>query len=292
MLPRSSGDRFPGGFPWGALLIALLAVPLDAAYPTQTIASPVRTFTGPDGNPLPFRNDAEVLDFLSTASVVEETTIGTGINRSQKVLLERDGVRAHAIFRESDDTDRDIRVGDESYRLFRDSYLFEPAAYHLALRLGITNIPPAVRRRIDSRDGSMQIWIEDTLDEETDGFKPPSISAWIRQLRDMILFDNFIYNVDRNGGNILVTPDYELVMIDHTRGFQEKNDIMDPGRFNLVNEDTWEIFQNLTDDAIRDAVRPYLSPQEMNPLLRRHEAIIQYVEGLIAERGRAAVVIP
>jgi hypothetical protein len=289
MPTRTLGTPQVFGF---SLLLVLAASSLHAAPQSTEIASPERTLAGPDGNPLPFKNDAEVLEFLSNAPVVDETPIGTGINRSRKVLLEKDGVQANAIFREADETERDARVGDVSYRLFRDSYLFEPAAYQLGLRIGITNIPPAVLRRMGSRDGSMQIWIEDVLDEETEGFKPPNIAAWIRQLRDMILLDHFIYNVDRNSGNILVTPDYALVMIDHTRSFQEKNDILNPDRLILVNEDTWERFQNLSEDAIRDAVRPYLSPQEMNQLLRRHGVIIKYVQGLIEERGRAAVVIP
>ena len=276
-----------------SLLLVVVASPLEATPPQAAeIASPERTYIGPDGNPLPFKNDAEVMEFLLTARVVEETTIGTGINRSRKVMLEKDGVRAHAIFREVDVTRRDARVGGLFFRTFRDSFLFEPAAYQLALRLGITNVPPVVRRRVGGRDGSMQGWVEDILDEKGEGFKPPSVSVWIRQLRDMILFDNLIYNVDRNASNILVSSDYTLVMIDHTRGFQEKAGIMDPDRLTHVNRDTWEKFKNLTEQDMRDAVRPYLAPQEMNPLVRRHEAIIEHFEALIEERGEGSVVIP
>ena len=277
---------------WLSLLLVAVASPLQAAWQSTEIASPERTFIGPDGNPLPFENHAEVMEFLLTAQVIDQNAIGSGINRSLKVLLERDGVRAHAIFREADVTERDAHVGGLSYRVFRDSCLFEPAAYQLALRLGITNIPPAVRRRVSGRDGSMQIWIEDVRDEEKDEFKPPNISAWVRQLRDMILLDNLIYNADRNAGNMLITPDYTLVMIDHTRGFQEKTDIMDPERLTLVNHDTWEKLRGLSEEAMRDAVRPYLAPNEMNSLLRRHEAIIEHFEALIEERGEGSVVIP
>ena len=277
---------------WLVVLLATGASYLEAAPQGVTPASVERTFLGADDKPLPFKNDEEVLNFLRDAEVVEENEIGTGINRSLKVLLEKDGVRANGIFRETDKSDPDIRVGGINYRLFRDSYLFEPAAYHLALQLGITSIPPVVRREVDSRDGSVQIWIEETLDEESKGFTPPDISAWIRQLRDMFLFDAFIYNPDRNGGNILVTPDYKLIMIDHTRGFQEKRDVLDPDHLNLVNSGTWERFQSLTDEEIRDAVRPYLTPQEMTQLVVRRKTIIEYVNGLIAQRGRDGVVIP
>ena len=288
------GSRSPGAFWWGvSFILVILAPPLHAAGQSGKIASPERTFIGPDGNPLPFKTDAEIMEFMLTARVADETTIGTGINRPQKVTLEKDGVRANAIFREADRTERNAHVGGEFYRVFRDSYLFEPAAYQLALRLGITNIPPAVRRRIGGRDGSLQIWIEDLLNEEDkETFKPPSVAAWVRQLRDMILFDNLICNVDRNSGNILVGSNHTLVMVDHTRGFQEKTAVMDPKRLNLVNRETWEKFQNLTEQEIRDAVRPYLTPQEMSALVRRHQAILEHIEALIEERGEDAVVMP
>ncbi len=279
---------------WSALFVVTVLVftPLVAAPRSQAaeIASPEREYMGPDGNLLPFKNDAEVMEYMLNARVVQQTTIGSGINRSQKVMLEKDGVRAHAIFREADVTQRDARVGGKSYRVFRDSFLFEPAAYQLALRIGITNIPPAVRRRVSGREGSMQGWVEDVLDEDKEDFRPPNAMAWVRQLRDMILFDNLIYNVDRNGGNILVTSDYTLAMIDHTRGFQEKFDIMDPERLTHVNRDTWERLRNLSEEAMRDAVRPYLTPSEMTALIRRHEAIIEHFEALIEERGEGAVV--
>lgn len=283
----------PAAILWVSHLLLAIASPTQASPPqVADISSPQRNFLGPEGNPLPFQRDDEILEFLETAEVIDEEPIGTGVNDSKKVLLERDGVRAHAAFREADVTHRDIHVGDLSYRVFHDSYLFEPAAYQLALRLGITNIPPAVRRHIGRRDGSLQLWIEGVLDEEEDGFKPPNIGAWVRQVRDMILFDNFICNTDRNGGNILVTPNYRLMMIDHTRAFQEKLEVLNPQRLSQVNETTWEKLRALTPEAIRDAVRPYLTPPEMSNLVRRHDMIIEHLEALIRTRGEDVVVRP
>ena len=285
--PRISGAML------GLALLMLAAAPIQAVtLQAAEIASPERTYKGPDGQVQPFKNDAELMEFLRTARVVSKTTIGVGINQSQKVLLEKDGIEANAIFRSVDLTQKDVRVGDLFYRTFRDSYKFEPAAYELGLRLGIINIPPAVLRRIDGRDGSLQAWVEDLLDEESETFKPPDSLAWVRQVRDMKLFDNLIYNVDRNGGNILVHSRYILVMIDHTRGFQEKTDIMSPDGVAQVNRDTWERLRNLTDQEIRDAVRAYLTPYEMGRLLQRRKVIVEYVQKLVEERGEESVVFP
>jgi hypothetical protein len=106
----------------------------------------------------------------------------------------------------------------------------------------------------------------------------------------MDLLDNLIYNVDRNAGNMLVTSDYTIAMIDHTRGFQEKTGIMDPKRLNVVNRDTWEKLRSVPEEDIRDAVRPFLTPMEMTALVQRRRAIIEHIEALIEERGEGSVI--
>ena len=98
----------------------------------QSTPAPEGRYIGPDGGPLPFVSDEEVLDFLRTAEVVERTPSGAGINNPDKLLLERDGVRAHAVFRDVAVEMRRKRVGDRFYFLFRDNYLHEIGAYVIA----------------------------------------------------------------------------------------------------------------------------------------------------------------
>ncbi|TDI43060.1 MAG: hypothetical protein E2P02_12205 [Acidobacteria bacterium] len=56
--------------------------------------------------------------------------------------------------------------------------------------LDIPHMPPAALRNIRGRRGSLQMWVEDILDEDADGFRPPSPIAWASQLWDMKFFDN------------------------------------------------------------------------------------------------------
>ena len=48
---------------------------------------------------------------------------------------------------------------------FRDNYIYEPAAYQLSLLLGLDNVPPATLRKIDNKNGSVQIWVENAMTE-------------------------------------------------------------------------------------------------------------------------------
>ncbi len=49
---------------------------------------------------------------------------------------------------------------------FRDNYIYEPAAYQLSLLLGLDNVPPATLRKIDNKNGSVQIWVENAMTEK------------------------------------------------------------------------------------------------------------------------------
>ncbi len=241
-----------------------------------------------DGTALPFRTDEEIMDFLRSAPAVSETTIGVGINRSQKVLLEKDGIRIHGIFREVDIRERNRKVGKRIFFSFADSYLFEAAAYELAKMLGLYNVPPVVLRNIETRRGTLQIWVEGALDEESGGFQAPA--GWAHQLSDMNFFDNLVFNIDRNMGNVLVDKDYTLWMIDHTRAFQAVYELLEPERISRVNRSVWERLVNLTEDDLREALSEYLEGPEINSLIRRRQLLIEHVEVLINKRGQKIVV--
>lgn len=237
-----------------------------------------------NGDPLPFQDDASILKFLKTAPITDDEPIGEGVNRSLRVTLEKDGVRAHGIFRHVDRRERSIGVGSDYYLIFADSYLFECAAYHLGKLIDMPLVPPVVLRTYDRRRGSLQIWVEEVLDEEGDRFAPPNPRAWAEQLWDMYLFDNLAYNVDRNPGNILVTPEYRLWLVDHTRAFQVKHELLDD-RVERVRRQSWERLLALSAEEIRDTLRPYLTGAEMKGLLERRELLKEHVSQLAAERG-------
>ena len=197
-------------------------------------ADPVEAgrWIGPDGETLPFRDEAELLEFLRTAPIVWEERLAKGITRSHKVLLERDGVRAHAIFRRTSANRPGYRRPNSRINVgFRDSCFFEPAAYELGRLLGIRNIPPVVVRQHGGKEGTLQLWVENAFDEQARlerELQPPEPDHWLRQHRVRVVFDALIHNIDRNQGNLLIDPDWNLWLIDHTRAFLALPDL--PGR--------------------------------------------------------------
>jgi hypothetical protein len=266
--------------------LAVLLV-VQTAAPTEPAQHP-SPWTDAAGKPVPFTSEDELLDFLETARVVEEAPIGIGINESKKLLLERDGIRIHAIFREVELERRHVRIGERIHQVFRDSYRYEAAAYALGRLLGLDAVPPATRRFVRGRRGSVQIWLEPTLDETAGDFRPPSAGTWARQLWSMYVFDNLIFNVDRNAGNVLVDARYKLWMIDHTRAFQIEEELLDES-VTRVDRGLWQKLVSLTDERIEEALKPHLDSREIRSLLARRIKLIEHIRKLVDAHGERIV---
>lgn len=246
-----------------------------------------REWIGADGLAVPFKTDAEIIDFLSTASPLSTRDIGEGITGSRIVVLEKDRVRLRAIFR----TFRQIRqVTLPSGRRIevRDEYRFEPAAYELSTMLGLNSVPPAILRDIDGRPGSLQAWIEDSMTEKArlrNGITVPNETRLLLQLQVMMLFDNLIYNSDRNRSNILYDRHWDLWMIDHTRAFHASAELLNPLDITRCERNLWGALKSVDRDQVRARVGKYLQPDEVEALLGRLDSVVERIQGAIDERG-------
>lgn len=278
----------------GALLFTGL---LPAAAPELPAAQPStaarRIWSGPEGLPLPFTSDEEVVEFLRTATVIDSEPIPVGVTAPRKLLLEQGGVRAHAVFRDVEIIEERVRLTDGRFVMFlRDSYVNEVAAYRLSRVLGISNLPPAVERRVGGASGSLQIWIESAMTEgerQQRSLEPPDRTRWRRQLMDMKAFDNLINNIDRNQGNMLIDGSWNLWLVDHTRSFGREWRLPEPQQVLGCSRSLWQRLQQLDLAAVEEALGPYLSSLEVRAVLKRRKLLVDRLQKRIAKRGEAAV---
>ncbi len=279
-----------------ALILAVPTISVAPGVPTISLGAAVaavqearNVYLGPDGEPLPFNNDEEIVDFLSTAEILERTRIDEGINRTWKLLMEKDGVRAHAIFREVDITEKNKRVGPIFFLFFRDSYIFDCAAYEMAVLLGMDNVPPAVLSTVNRTPGSVQLWVEGAHKIDTIDFDPPIALDWVHQMATMYLFDALIYNVDRHKGNLMIDDDYKLWLIDHGRAFQRKSDPYTIDQVQTVDRRIWERLRELDEATITEAMGDYLDSAEVAALMARHRKLVDHINKRIEELGEERV---
>ncbi len=260
----------------------------------SALAGEALRWVGPNGQLLPFQTAEDVEEFLKAATIVSKKRVGSGINNPFKFLLEKDGVRAHAVFRDVRDPNgkyvnpaTGVQVGT-----YRDDALFEIPAYRLGRHLGLNNIPPAVLRTVEGIEGSLQLWIEEAMTEKQrrdQGLEPENRPLWRFQIQTMRIFDNLIYNHDRNFGNFLYDPAWRLWMIDHTRAFESRETLRHPWQIWRCESSLWEKLRQLDRDNVTKAVAPFVSPAEIEAILKRRDLIVEMINKGISQRGEDRV---
>jgi len=249
----------------------------------------------PPMKPAPKLGDAEMEVFLKSAAVLSQKKLDSGTTASIRATLS-DGKLTHDAHFQPIDIYKPVFRGSEGTveKNFRDSYKFNIAAYRLGKMIGIDNIPMSVEREVDGKIGSMTWWLDNIWMTEAErrdkGIKPPASQFWVDELNIVRVFDQLIYNTDRNQGNLLITPEWKVWMIDHTRAFrttvamQKKNAL--PGR---VDYRVLSGLRQLNADQLKKELGAYLRPEEISAILGRRDLIIAHFNREIKEKGEDSV---
>lgn len=260
-----------------------LLVPLLAAAMALPLAS----------SSLPPLTDSQKEDFLKTAKIISTRALSQGITGSQRATLS-DGVMTHDAHIQTIDEYKSTFASALGTELnFRDTYRGNIAGYRLSRILLLNMIPPSVERKVGGKTAAVTWWIDDAAMTEKDRFQkkedPPDKDRWNRQMHIVRLFDQLIYNMDRNLGNLVITKNWDVWMIDHTRAFRLQTTIKDPGNLQRCDRLLLERLRKLDRDTVSHELSPCLSKAEINAILARRDRIVKHFEELIAARGEDEV---
>lgn len=237
---------------------------------------------------------ARLIDILQRAQIVENEPIGIGTTAPRRLTLLDGGERLRAAFRHVDETHERMRLADGSYfQRLRDFSGFEVAVYRLSLLLGMDNVPPAAHRTVDRVDGTVQLWVEDAMMETKrieEDIAVPRALEWTRQVQQMYVFDELIGNIDRNTGNMLIDADWKLWLIDHTRAFQQGDELRSPERISMIHQQFLDALRALDAERVSEAISHDVELPAINDLLRRRDLLVEHLGELIRERGAGAVI--
>jgi len=269
---------------------AFLAGPVAAQsdlYPTDYI------YLDADGRPLPFQDKATILEALRTGDIVERETMSRGIAKNVKLLIEYNGVRFKAVMRLIDVSEKEKTGSPRMFVKYRDSYIFEVAAYELSEALGIGRVPPTALRVLNQAGSTVQIWMEGMTPEDImlkEGrLKPPNRASWWKQKAIMWVFDALIANTDRNQGNLLIDKSWDLWLIDHTRAFRETSVLVDVEHLDLCERKLWAALLEIDDATIHARLDPYLTSGELKKLFLRKQKLIEHYRKRIKKHGEEKI---
>jgi len=175
---------------------------------------------------------------------------------------------------------------------FQDSWRTEVAAYELDKLIGLGMVPATMPRTFDGKQGSLQFWVDSVMDESQrlkKKLSPPNKIDWMQQIAKIRLWDNLIYNTDRNMGNLLITSDWKIRLIDHSRTFRPFDQLKDPKALSTFSRILLAKLEELNEPLLREHLGKYLSPYQIQGLLKRRDAILALSKQLVAEKGAGAV---
>jgi len=167
------------------------------------------------------------------------------------------------------------------------AYRSEIAAYELDKLLGMHMVPPTVERTLRGESGSAQMWVDDVVLLKTkDSASAPDPAAYNRQIYRQRVFDNLVANIDRNQGNLLLDPIWNLILIDHSRAFTAVPTM--PFPMTRIDRGFYEKLKALDEATVKARLGKllYYGPK---PLLQRRDEIVKVFQDKIAQYGEAAV---
>ena len=237
--------------------------------------------------------DDEKAHFLLNAKIVRTRRTSEGITNSVRATLSLGALTHQAQVQDVDIYKMSFPTARGTELNFRDRYQYNIAAYKLSRMLGLDTIPVSVERKVAGTNSAVTWWIDDVLMTEKTryfrGTEPPDSDIWNQQIYRVRVFDELIYNTDRNLGNLVITNDWKLWMIDHTRAFRLQKKVGNRKQLVKCDRKLLEAMRNLDSEDVSRELKSCLSNSAIKALLARRDEIVSYFDQQAATRGESAV---
>lgn len=274
----------------GVLVVIVLALLAPALSYSQTaVAVPASA---------PELSVDEIKDFLRTARVIRSRDTPNGVTAPRRLTLSNGAIEHDAVFQAIDERQHVARLGGGGRQAttelrFVDSYKYNVAAYEIAALLGLDHMMPVyVERRWNGQTGSISWFVPTLMDEQArlkKKIQPPNPTQWNNQMYRMRVFAALVRDSDRNLTNVLITPDWKVMMIDFSRAFRlhtELEYLKDLGKIDRTLLSRLEI---LTRERVKAATRDFLTNTELDAVMQRRSLLVAHFKKLIAELGEDKV---
>ena len=268
----------------GALVVLLLL----SAVPAPTYAQAVAAA------PAPQLTVEQMKTFLKSAKVVRSRTTSKGVTAPKRLTL-TDGTITHdAVFQAVDDKQMVAKLngrgrGETTELNFVDSYRYNLAAYAVAGLLGLDHMMPVyVERRWSGQIGSISWFVPSIMDESErlkNKVQPPNPTDWNHQMYRMRVFTALTRDTDRNLTNVLITPDWKVVMIDFSRAFRLQPELMYGKDLGRIDRKLMAKLETLDRDEVKKATGDWLTSGELDAMMKRRDLLVAHFKKLIADVG-------
>lgn len=222
----------------------------------------------------------EIEDFIKKAEFERIEEIGMGVTNPKRAYIKGGGLVDSVAW-------KPIRPG--LYKGFWESYKAEIAAYEIDKYLGMNMVPPAVEKKWKGDTGAAILWVKPVRMWKEAKDDRPMATDWDRQVIRMKMFDNLIGNKDRNMGNLLIDPSWNLMLIDHSRAFIGDKKLAFP--MTRIDKPIWEKMLTLTEENLATMIGPWVGKGEIRAILKRRDLMKDAIDEMLESRAPAAVFV-
>jgi hypothetical protein len=116
--------------------------------------------------------------------------------------------------------------------------------------------------------------------------EPPDADRWTKQFQAVRVFDELIANAYRKTtpssylttlwDNLLITRDWRIWLVDHTRTFQTTTQLNDPQSLTQCNRTLLAKLRSLDKNAFKQKLGKYLNPAQLEALEVRRKLLVKY----------------
>ena len=227
---------------------------------------------------------AQKAEFLLKAKVVKTQSAPKGVTNTVRATLDDGSLTHQASIQVIDEYKTRFETPMGTEMNFKDTWKFNLAAYKLDQLLGLNMIPVTVERRYKGASGSFTWWVDDILMDEVDRTKkkiePPDTENWNNQMHCVRVFDQLIFNVDRNLQNLLIDKNWQIWMIDHSRAFRMLTSLRESKNLEKCDTALLERLKGLTAETLKKELGGYLTAPEIKGVLTRRDRIVKTFEGM------------
>lgn len=224
-------------------------------------------------------------NFLSKARVVRVSKGQAGGRTAPWIVSLDDGrMKGRAIFK---------YVHRPRPAMIPDSYFYELAAYELNKLLDLDIMPTVVARKLDGRNGSLQVMLTGVINEaqrQRKGLTPPDEESFQQALAEVVVFENLVYDQCLDQDDILISLNtWQVWRIDFSESFAPVPELLADCPIRRCSRELFNSLSRLDPGLLTNKVKSYLSEQEIEALLKRKDLIIAALKKLIEEQGEEAV---
>lgn len=201
------------------------------------------------------------------------------------VELERDELHLRALFADFDEKPPKGKK-EQEVRLRR--YQHEAAAYWIDRRLDLRMVPVSVTRKIEGKDGGLQILMESAFDLvwlKEQKIVEEAAEEYKEQVEKAYIFEALLDVVDRPDEGIMVLPDERRIMLSgSTLAFSHSPKIQEsflPEIKYPIDPALENNLRTLSREELKKNLKDYLSDGQIDALLKRRDQILELCAGKI-----------